>query len=89
MAIRITNPLKYIDIEKIHPNIDNPRQELGDLTELIDSVKENGVMQNLTVFQKGDKFIILMGHRRYAAAKAAIAAPMTQPNLPRDAPATA
>lgn len=71
MAIRITNPLKYIDIEKIYPNIDNPRQELGDLTELIDSVKENGVMQNLTVFQKGDKFIILMGHRRYAAAKAA------------------
>lgn len=70
MAIKITNPLKSIDIEKIYPNIDNPRQELGDLTELIDSVKENGVMQNLTVFQKGDKFIILMGHRRYAAAKA-------------------
>lgn len=71
MAIKITNPLKLIDIEKIYPNIDNPRQELGDLTELISSVKENGVMQNLTVFQKGDKFIILMGHRRYAAAKAA------------------
>ena len=41
--------LKYIKIENLHPHHDNPRKELGDLTELADSIKANGVLQNLTV----------------------------------------
>ena len=41
--------LVYIEIDKIFPHPDNPRKDLGDLTELADSIKTNGIMQNLTV----------------------------------------
>ena len=44
MAV-ITN----IACRRLHPHPDNPRKELGDLTELAASIKENGVYQNLTV----------------------------------------
>lgn len=39
----------YIPAEKIHPHPDNPRKNLGDLSELSESIKKNGIMQNLTV----------------------------------------
>lgn len=62
--------LKVADI-KSHP--DNPRKDLGDLTELTESIRKNGIMQNLTVTPslKEGKYIALIGHRRLAAAKAA------------------
>lgn len=41
--------IRYIKVTEIHPHPDNPRKELGDLTELADSIRENGIYQNLTV----------------------------------------
>lgn len=41
--------LVYIPIEQLYPHPDNPRKDLGDLTELADSIKANGILQNLTV----------------------------------------
>ena len=41
--------LVYIPVEDLYPHPDNPRKDLGDLTELADSIKANGVLQNLTV----------------------------------------
>lgn len=41
--------LKSIALEKIYPHPDNPRKDLGDLTELTESIRKNGIMQNLTV----------------------------------------
>ena len=49
------NSLEYISIDELFPHPDNPRKDLGDLTELIDSIKENGVLQNL---------LIVPGHRQ-------------------------
>jgi len=43
--------LVMIPIEQLHPHPDNPRKDLGDLTELADSIKANGVFQNLTVIR--------------------------------------
>ena len=40
--------LVYVGVEHIHPHPDNPRKQLGDLTELTESIKKNGVLQNLT-----------------------------------------
>lgn len=61
--------IKTSEIES-HPN--NPRKDLGDLTELTESIKKNGIMQNLTVIPKeGGGYRALIGHRRLAAAKAA------------------
>lgn len=41
--------LIYLPVADIYPHPDNPRKDLGDLTELADSIKVSGVLQNLTV----------------------------------------
>lgn len=38
-----------IPIDELHEHPDNPRKDLGDLTDLAASIKESGVLQNLTV----------------------------------------
>ncbi|MCR4670602.1 MAG: ParB/RepB/Spo0J family partition protein [Saccharofermentans sp.] len=62
-----------ISRSRLHPHPDNPRKDLGDLDELRESIREHGVMQNLTVIPKPlpciDEFYILIGHRRYAASE--------------------
>lgn len=63
--------LQYIEIEKLHPHPDNPRKELGDVSELADSIRQNGIFQNLTVVPDGDSYTVIIGHRRMVAAKAA------------------
>lgn len=61
-----------IETSKLHPHPDNPRKNLGDITELTESVKKNGIMQNLTVVSNGEnEFTVIIGHRRLAAAQAA------------------
>lgn len=60
-----------IGLEEIKENPANPRADLGDLTELAESIKKNGVMQNLTVVEDGDGYMAVIGHRRLAAAKLA------------------
>lgn len=56
----------------LHPHPDNPRKDLGDLEELRESIREHGVMQNLTVVpmdEEFEEFRILIGHRRFAASE--------------------
>lgn len=61
-----------LSIEKLRPHPNNPRKDLGDLTELADSIKANGIFQNLTVVSNDDDtYTIIIGHRRTAAAKLA------------------
>ncbi len=65
------NNIVNIGIEHIHPHPENPRKDLGDLAELVESIKKNGVMQNLTVIpQEGTpgEYTAIIGHRRHAAA---------------------
>lgn len=67
--------LVFLPIDSLYPHKDNPRRELGDLTELAESIRQRGLMQNLTVIPQGygveDKYTIVIGHRRHAAAKLA------------------
>ena len=79
--------LHYIDINKIESHPDNPRKDLGDLTELAESIKINGILQNLTIVpwfssityaplddpekQAEAGYRVVIGHRRLAAAKLA------------------
>lgn len=66
-----------IRVDKISPHPDNPRKDLGDLTELAASITYNGILQNLTVvphfdIDQGAPFYrVVIGHRRLAAAKLA------------------
>lgn len=41
--------LVYLSVSEIYPHPDNPRKDVGDLDELIESIKANGILQNLTV----------------------------------------
>ena len=64
--------LVYIPTDQLYPHPDNPRKEIGDITELADSIKAKGVMQNLTVVPRAEGgYTVIIGHRRSAAAKAA------------------
>lgn len=83
------NGIVEIKVANLHPHPDNPRKNIGDISELEESARKNGIMQNLTVMPidalnkepeeqteaekmslKSD-FIVLIGHRRLAAAKEA------------------
>lgn len=71
-----SSPMILLPVDRLHPHPDNPRKELGDLTELADSIKANGVFQNLTVVPDDPtssytSFTVIIGHRRLAAAKLA------------------
>lgn len=64
--------LVYLKRSQLEPHPDNPRKDLGDLEELRESIRENGIMQNLTVIPTDDSFEhfrILIGHRRFAASE--------------------
>lgn len=56
-----------------HPN--NPRTDLGDLTELADSIRKSGIMQNLTVVKAPEgaeaQYLVVIGNRRLEAGRKA------------------
>jgi ParB family chromosome partitioning protein len=55
-------------IDRIDPNPNQPRQVMGDLSELIASIAEKGILEPLVVRQRGERFQIVAGERRYQAA---------------------
>jgi ParB family chromosome partitioning protein len=59
---------RMVPIESVDPNPDQPRQAMGDLSELIASVAEKGIIEPLVVRQKGSRYQIIAGERRYHAA---------------------
>ena len=59
---------RIISIEQIDPNPNQPRQVMGDLSELMASIAEKGIIEPLIVRQRGDRFQIVAGERRYQAA---------------------
>jgi ParB family chromosome partitioning protein len=59
---------RLVPIEEIEPNPDQPRQSLGDLTELTASIREKGVLEPLLVRRVGGGYQIVAGERRYRAA---------------------
>lgn len=64
--------LENIDVNILYPHPNNPRKDLGDLTELTESIKAQGILQNLTVVKiKDSYYTVIIGHRRLAAAKLA------------------
>lgn len=66
--------ISFIERKMLHPHPENPRKDLGDLEELRESIRENGIMQNLTVVPDWDDdgYKILIGHRRFAASEGII-----------------
>ena len=83
----VTGKIVNIPVELLHNHHQNPRKEYGDLTELSDSIKAKGILQNLTVVpfwfettgvgcdypkqQAEMGYLVVIGNRRLRAAKMA------------------
>jgi ParB family transcriptional regulator, chromosome partitioning protein len=59
---------RLVPIERVDPNPDQPRQAMGDLSDLVASLAEKGIIEPLIVRQRGDRYQIIAGERRYQAA---------------------
>ena len=59
---------RLLPIEQLDPNPTQPRQAMGDLSELMASIAEKGIIEPLVVRQRDSRFQIVAGERRYQAA---------------------
>ncbi len=68
------NEITMIPIESLRHHPENPRSDLGDLTEMAASIQAQGILQNLTVIPAPDsstEYWVVIGNRRLEAAKKA------------------
>jgi len=61
--------IRMISIGKINPNPHQARNALGNIKELVASIKEKGILEPILVRPKDGKYEIIAGERRYIAAK--------------------
>lgn len=61
--------IRMISINKIDPSPHQARTELGNIEELMASIKEKGILQPIIVREKNNRFEIIAGERRCIAAK--------------------
>lgn len=66
-----SNQIKLINTSLIDPHPDNPRKNIGDVTDLAASIKTNGLLTPLSVVPNGERYRVIAGHRRLAACKQA------------------
>ena len=59
---------RMVPIDQVDPNPDQPRQVMGDLSELMASISEQGILEPLIVRPRRGRFQIVAGERRYQAA---------------------
>jgi len=59
---------RLVPIDQVDPNPDQPRQVMGDLSELMASIAEKGIIEPLIVRQRAGRYQIVAGERRYQAA---------------------
>jgi ParB family chromosome partitioning protein len=59
-----------VAIDKLAPNPNQPRTDVGDLAELVQSIQEKGVLEPLLVRPSdvGGRYMIIAGERRYRAS---------------------
>lgn len=59
----------YLPLDKITPNLRQPRRHFdqGELNGLAESIRENGVLQPITVCSRGDEYFLIAGERRLRA----------------------
>lgn len=69
----MNNEIIQIHIEKVIPNIYQPRKYFNEdaIKELSESIKQYGIIQPLTVRKRGDMYELVAGERRLRAAKLA------------------
>jgi ParB family transcriptional regulator, chromosome partitioning protein len=61
--------IRMIGLDHIDPNPHQARTELGNIQELMESIKSKGVLEPILVRAKGNRFEIIAGERRFIASK--------------------
>lgn len=70
ISSRVSGPrIRMVPLGKIDPNPQQARSELGNLDELMASIKAKGVLEPILVRPKNDRYEIIAGERRYVASK--------------------
>ncbi len=69
----VTGEIVQIPIERLFSHPNNVRDDVGDISELAESIKAKGILQNLTVVpsEKVNGYFVVIGNRRLAAAREA------------------
>ena len=62
---------RMLEIELLDPNPQQPRRQLGNLGDLVASIKEKGVLEPILVRSMSGRYQIIAGERRFHAAQAA------------------
>ena len=60
-----------LDLDQIRPSQFQPRSDFSGLEGLVDSIRENGIVQPVVVRQEGEKYELIAGERRWRAAQLA------------------
>lgn len=58
-----------VPVEKLTISRFNIRKSVGDISELADSIRQKGILQPIVVRPIGEKFEVIIGARRFTAAK--------------------
>lgn len=71
--ISTNDGIEEIDLELLDPMLDQPRQSFDDdsISELAQSIKQEGVISPLIVIKMDDRYSIVAGERRFRASKLA------------------
>ncbi len=70
IASRSYSPrIRMLSLDLIDPSPQQARMELGNIQELMASIKEKGILEPVLVRRKNDRYEIIAGERRYIAAK--------------------
>ncbi|MBP1559755.1 MAG: ParB/RepB/Spo0J family partition protein [Oscillospiraceae bacterium] len=66
---KVVNKVIQVETSKIEPNPHQPRRDFEDIDGLAQSIKQNGILQPLTVRRTENGFQLVAGERRLRAAK--------------------
>jgi ParB family chromosome partitioning protein len=63
--------LLMLDVDRIQPSQYQPRSDFAGLEGLVESIRENGIVQPVIVRQEGERYELIAGERRWRAAQLA------------------
>jgi ParB family chromosome partitioning protein len=63
--------LLMLDVDRIQPSQYQPRTDFAGLEGLVESIRENGIVQPVVVRQEGERYELIAGERRWRAAQLA------------------
>lgn len=70
ISTRSTGPrIRMIPLDRIDPNPHQARSELGNIEELMESIKAKGVLEPILVRSRENRFEIIAGERRFLASR--------------------